>query len=62
MTTRNLDQILEGIDDQASGITATIAESEAEIKRLQELIPVLQADIQRLQQMKVTVSQLSSHS
>lgn len=50
------------IDDQINGILVQIQESEAEIDRLQELIPNLQHDIEVLRGMKENLSNLSSNT
>ena len=36
---RNIEQITDGIDDQIAGVLTQIEEAEAEITRLQALIP-----------------------
>ena len=57
----NIAQIADGIDDQIAGVLTQIQEAEAEIVRLQALIPTLQADLTVLNGMKANLADLSTN-
>ena len=57
----NIAQIADGIDDQIAGVLTQIQEAEAEITRLQALIPTLQADLTVLNGMKANLADLSTN-
>ena len=57
----NIAQIADGIDDQIAGVLTQIQEAEAEIVRLQALIPTLQADLTVLNGMKGNLADLSTN-
>ena len=58
----NIAQILDGIGDQIEDVNQQITATEAEIQRLTALLPTLQAEIVKLNELKAAAESLSSNN